>query len=220
MKKETLKKLRILIPGLLLLIFSIPIFQDQFTFEEMKKIFDTFSKGIIYTIIVFGGGAIYYLANLRGLFLKESLYQIHQNIKIGIISLCDDDPKILSAFKKLMEGRTLILVFYGFLDKDKSLKEKAKNVYFNGLIWSSVADLTAISALSFIAYTIGWFWVSRAHYLVMIALSGALHLFCELVFMPSVTAKHIDLGSEQIEHIGIHSRDELKERLREIAFGK
>lgn len=217
MKKETLKKLRIVIPGVFCLIMILPLFQETFSLESLKKAFDSISGGVLYMIIVAGVGGLYYISDIRGIFLRESLYRIHQNIKLGLLGLCYDDAEIMGAFKKLMEGRTLILVFYGFIDKDESLKEKAKNVYFNGLVWSTVADITALSAIGLIIYLIGFFVAGRSHFLWIALAAAVLHLFCEFACMPRVTNKHIDLGSEEIEHIGIHCRAELNKRLRELA---
>ena len=45
-------------------------------------------------------------------------------------------------------------IFYHFVDNDESLKDKAGDVRFNGLIWSSCFDFCILSGFGGIAYYI------------------------------------------------------------------
>jgi hypothetical protein len=151
MSKETLKTLRVFVPGLIIFVFGIPLLQGNLDFANILKTLSLL-EGVVYVGIVGILGAIYNLTNIRGRFLKKSLESIHNNIKTKLLEPFSNDQAISRSKNKLREGRYLIQVFYSLIDNHETLKEKAKNVHLNGLYWTTIADVRALSLIFFLVY--------------------------------------------------------------------
>ena len=111
----------------------------------------------------------------------------------------------------------LLKVFYYFVDNKESLKERAKGVYLNGLLWSSVADAMVMTLLlagvSIIFYLALW----RFYHLIVAVVAIAVCALLSRFLMPRVVAKHIDLGDEQVGFILDLHEPELRGKLEELA---
>lgn len=215
MKQETLKVLRITVSGVIIFLFFLPLLQNYFNLEALVGSFN-YLKGHLYLIVIFSLGGLYYIINLRKFFIKDSLSKFHNNIKTKLLSPFSDDDRIASATNKLMKGRKLIIIFYKLIDNDESLKKKARNIYFNGLIWTTVADIMAVSFVAIGFYIIRFFFLQRDHFLFFALGLGFLHLFASRILMPIVTKMHIELIDKQLDHIEVNSKEYLHKELKKL----
>lgn len=144
MEQSTLKFLRLFIPGIIIVLIGycfIQIITD-------KKLGDLdFSEYSIPLIVALAFGALYQTFNIRYLITNFTHKQIDLNIKRNIMHLYIGN---LSATQTqyLFKKNRLKNVFYKIIDSDPSLSAKGKNMYFNGLLWTSFADTFIISILS------------------------------------------------------------------------
>lgn len=215
MSQETLKRLRLLIPGILILLVFPPLFLPTLDASALwkrvsstKVLFDSFVAVVI--------GSLYIILNARRVALKSSLASIDNNIKDKLLETCLPDPVISRKVSRLKQGRTLMHVFYRLVDNDPTLQEKAKRVRFNGLLWSTAADLMTVSALGSVAYTIGFMVTDRVHHLLLMLSLMALFVVAKFGLMPIITRKHIDISNEQLEFIRLYFRTNLCNELKRI----
>jgi len=145
--------------------------------------------------------------------MKNSLIKIDENIKDKLLSPFSEDSEIKNSISKLREGDKLTNVFYYFIDNDKSLGERAKEVYFNGLIWSSLADFIVISPLAIIVYLIAFFITNNMQYMIFIAVCVGMCLLSIFLLMPLLVKKHINLSNYQLTYIIEKSKKELHDQL-------
>lgn len=226
MSQETLKRFRLIVPGVIILIalylLDLP-FYDSIArklgmgvpaWSELSE--DTVLYLLLVIVVVVLGG-LYYAFDVRGPFLRDSLRRIRNNIRDQLLAPFEDDDTIAPAAARLRKGRTLLHIFYHFVDNDESLKQKAKRVYFNGLIWSTTADVMAVSTVSALLSLLLYIASGRTHYLGLTAVFWAIYVLSAQVILPRVTKRHIELGDNQLEFILVHYRDELRTRLEKAA---
>ena len=217
MKKETLKLYRILVPGIFLFIFSLPLVQSNWVFtNSIFKIDNSEVNFWGYIILIIFLGVLYYLIDIRRFFLVDSLEKIQANIRFRLLSLCLEDQEISNNLMKLLNNKKILLVFYNIIDNDSSLKSKLMDVYLNGLIWSSIADLIAIGIFYSIIYVI-FYWIGDdANYLFYSTIMGLISLISAFIFLPLITKKHIAKSNDQLDHISIYYKKEICEQVKRI----
>lgn len=215
MSKETLKKWRLLIPGIIIILLILPGLTDSkeelFEIDKMIKAFkwtDTFYLAVVILL-----GVIYYSINLRWFVWKPFNTKVQENIKDTILNASNLSLKA-SDWYKLKSSRAVITVFYDFVDNNESLTDKSKGVRFNGLIWSSFIDLTILSGLAGFIYSILLIFTSKEHYVYL-----ALMLFClsyiSLAFTWLLTYKHKNMSNEQLEVILQTKQNEIDIKIQE-----
>lgn len=217
MELKTLQKLRFFVPGVLffiLILFFLPKnLNDLTNYLEFYNYFIE-KRNILFYILIIFISLLYYIFDIRKFLLREHLEKIHENIK----------DKLLEPFRNnyshdeinsLKQGRKLINIFYYFIDKDPSLKEKAKSVRFNGLIWTSSMDLQIISYFGSIIFFIKFMIVKLNYYFYMTILVFFLVLISPL-FINLLTKKHMSLGNEQLEIIHESHEKELEKRINDL----
>jgi len=215
MSKETLKKWRLLIPGIVIILFILPGLTNSkdelFAIDKMitaLKWTDSF-----YLVLVIVLGAIYYSLNIRWFVWKPFNYQVQENIKDKLLNASN---VLITAhdWYKLKSNRAILNIFYDFVDNNESLKEKSKGVRFNGLIWSSFIDLTILSVLAGFVYSILLIFTTKEHYVYL-----ALLLFClsyiSLAFSWLLTYKHKSMSNEQLEVIIQTKQNEINTKIKE-----
>ncbi|PPZ91593.1 hypothetical protein C3729_05840 [Cloacibacterium normanense] len=198
MEQSTLKFLRLLIPGIIIVIISycfIQIITDK-KFGDLD-----FSEYSIPLFVALVFGALYQTFNIRFLITNYTHKQIDLNIKRNIMNLYVGN---LSATQTqyLFKKDRLKNVFYKIIDSDPSLSAKGKNVYFNGLLWTSFADTFIISILSSIFILIFTLFNSTntddlrtlSFFLLLIALASICFHFVAFL-------NHIKISNSQIEFI-------------------
>ena len=207
-----LKYWRLVIPGIMVLILILFIVQDSFS--ELTKAFSDFQlKDTIYTIVVVAIGAFYYVLHIRNLLWNPYRNRVNSNIKERLISSCGIQiSEQQSAYLK--DGRILMDVFYHFIDNDNSLLEKAKRVRFNGLIWTSVVDLTIIAVVGSLLFWIKYFIETNSYNLWM-ALILLILAIVSFGLIQLATKHHLSLSNEQLDIICSSYRPELENKVNE-----
>ncbi|RNL87185.1 hypothetical protein ED312_10250 [Sinomicrobium pectinilyticum] len=201
MEQNTLKKLRLLIPGIIGVIIGT-YYYWIITGQSIEEI--EFKEYSIPILIAIAFGTLFYLTDIRFLITNFSHKKIDLNIKNHVIKLY---TKSLTDEQKqfLYKNNRLKSVFYNIIDNDESLKKKQTNVYFNGLIWTSTADLVLISFLFALVFLVSiMIFKEVADPLLMGGFILILISLISLVGHVLAFLKHIKLSNEQIEYIETH----------------
>lgn len=201
MEQTTLKYLRILIPGMFSYLGFYPIFNFYF-----GEIYDVKSVDFaIVTVISILLGAIYYQINIQYFVIEFSRHRINKNIFDKLVKIYGKD---LNESQKNFIETKYMHVFYKIIDSEESLKRKTNNVYFNGIFWTSSADLFLFSMFFGLIY---WCFFERVNdsklisflFFLMAVLSFTLHFLS--------ARKHIQLSNDQLGFIDVHNREKVKE---------
>lgn len=213
MGMTALKIWRLIVPGVLILILILFVIQESFT--DLAKTFTSFqSNDIVYTIIVVAVGVLYYILNIRKLLWNTYLNRVQNNIKNTLLSAYEQ-PLSTQQKAHLIEGRKLMIIFYHFIDNDKSLLEKAKRVRFNGLIWTSVIDLTIISVCGSLIFWVKFIIEANYYYLAM-ALILIILALVSFGLIQLTTRHHLSLSNEQLEIICQSYKTQLEDKINEL----
>lgn len=198
MEQTTLKFLRLLIPGIISVIIGY-LFIQIVTNKKLGELdFSEYTMPLIFAIVL---GALYQTFNIRFIITNFTHKQIDLNIKKNIMSLYVGNLSPTQT-QYLFEKNRLKNVFYKIIDNDPSLSSKSKNVFFNGLLWTSFADSFIISIFSSVGVIIYTFFNSGntkdlrsfAFLLLLIAFASiCLHFIAFL--------NHIKISNSQIEFI-------------------
>jgi len=207
MKRNALKFLRLLIPGLILIFEFLPMLKTFNVHYKVGEGWVSYSFLIISAVVI---GTIYHFLDFRFFITNAS----HKKINLNIVS------SLLKIYKKpvsqdeynYLKDKRLNHIFYHFIDNDKSLSAKSQLIYFNGLLWTSTADLFILSIFSSIAFLIcglcfnsDLIWLSVAYVFI------ALLAFC---FHASTINKHLELSNEQLGYIETHYQSDLKSKIK------
>lgn len=153
---------------------------------------------------------LYYLTGLRNLANRYWFEKVNENIRARMVAISglDDDPTTFS-------WRAIRPIFYSLVDNDTSLTKKSELAYFNGWIWTTVADLRALSAI-FIILSVVMFWFGTAG--AQISIFVFLVIFAVSFFASHIsTSYHKKIGDQQLEIIELSYQRTLRERLESIA---
>jgi hypothetical protein len=208
MEQSTLKYLRIVVPGLIILVGIYPIY--DFYFPNTFRI-DTIEFSYLISLSIVAG-SIYYQLNFQRILTYPSHYLIRRNIlqklvKISTLQLSENKTE------KLWKKDRFMHVFYKLIDNDESLKRKGANVYFNGIFWTSTADSFLINLCFYIVYKLFYFDLPKSAELT--TLLGLLCLLSLALHIISVI-KHIKLSNDQLDYIKTHNSLDVKNKLNEI----
>ena len=207
MEQTTLKKIRLLYPGVfsLFYIFVCGKYSDS---PLLFKVGDIEIR--LYIIIVFFG-FIYNAFDCRNIFWAPMMKKIGNNINSRMIKIAGmKEPETLTNQQK----KSIMNRFYHCVDKDDTLTIKSKNVMFNGALLSSAVDTIIMSIAVLIVEGIyaffsksaplGTFWLA----LGLIALCA---LSCFVLFK-----RHLALSNDQLDYIADFYADECSEGLSSI----
>ena len=213
MTKTVLKSLRILVPGLLLVVGGvIPIFFGPTSLATSLSQ----NEKLLTCLLPFALGAVYHILNLRRYFFAPAIEDINDQLIRNLLQPYSNHSTIGPAFATLKKGRTMMNIFYNIVDNDKSLSERAKHVYLNGLLLSSLADVRAITFLLLPFYLGGAVFAQQKAFWWYIAGAIVLHVICAPL-IKLVTKTHMDLGIEQTDYILQLKKMELEQLLIEAA---
>ncbi|AXY73641.1 hypothetical protein D3H65_06445 [Paraflavitalea soli] len=212
MTRTTLKFIRLLVPGLILVLEFLPLLKFA---GQSYKINDGWLSYSYLTLIAVGIGAFYHINNARYFVTNASHKRIDLNIMNSLLKLY---PKTLTQAQHnfLKEKKRLKNIFYNFIDNDKSLTAKSENVYFNGALWTSTADAFIISTFSSIIYLIaGTLFFKQKEVWLWGILFGGIALIAILLHLLTIF-KHINIGNDQLEFIETNKLKELETKIDEI----
>ncbi|MGD9560935.1 MAG: hypothetical protein AB7F88_00090 [Pyrinomonadaceae bacterium] len=203
MEQTTLKYLRILIPGIICLLGIFPAYRHY-----LGSVFNIGALDTTYlTLICIILGAIYYQLNLRWFLVYPSLKIIDNKI---LDSLKETYPEPLSTkqVEFLKEDDRFKTILYRLIDNDESLKKKASGVYFNGIFWTSTADLFFFSTLFFGLYR--WAFITVPNATVFSWMFFLVAIMSLLLHILSVVT-HVRLGKGQFKYVRNQMAKEAKE---------
>jgi hypothetical protein len=211
MDRTTLKQLRVLIPGLILVLEFIPMLNIIGIKYEIDNGWLSYAFLTIAALVI---GTFYHISDIRLFITKSSLKKIDLNINEALVKIY---AKPLSQEQRnfLKEKRRLKNIFYHLIDNDQSLTAKSQLIYFNGLLWTSTADLFLLSLFSSIIYmglgvitseTKAWFF----------CIAFAATAFIAYLFHILTVHKHINLANEQIEFIETHHLKTVETKIDEV----
>ncbi|WP_313191022.1 hypothetical protein [Sphingobacterium sp.] len=213
MDQNTLKILRLIIPGII--IFAVGYFFFQIlTNNQLKELnFSEFGIQLLVAVVI---GALYQTFNLRFIITNYTHKKIDLNIKNHIFKLYVGNLSP-TQIQYLFKQNRLKNVFYKIVDNDPSLVAKGKNVYFNGLLCTSFADSFIITFLSSIFVLIFTFFndtnseelLSYSFILFLIAIGSI--LFHIIAFF-----NHTKISNTQIEFIEANYISDVKKIIDNI----
>jgi hypothetical protein len=215
MEKSTLKMWRLIIPGVTIFVLTIPLSTDNI--QQLKDVVSMIKSlswdDLWYSAVILIVGALYYSLNIRWLVWKHFNNKIQNNIKERIFNLCSlkYTPE---TWYRLKNSRSLMTVFYHFVDNDESLKDKAGDVRFNGLIWSSCFDFCILSGFGGVAYYIISL-VTQKHHLIYFSSILFIGFFVFLGFSSLLTYKHLSLSNAQLDVIAQKYKQDVDTKIRE-----
>jgi hypothetical protein len=208
MEQTTLKYLRIFIPGLTLYII-VQIFYCIVLKKEINEVnFSDLGWPLIISIVL---GVLYNSFDIRYNVTNYTHKKIDLNIKNHIINLYNGSLSP-NQTQFLFQKNRLKQIFYKIIDNDPSLSIKKNNVFFNGLLWTSFADIfiiTLFSSFLFILYGIFGSYETDN----ILKYSGVLLIISLLSLLMHFQAflKHVKLSNDQIEFIETNHINTVKE---------
>jgi hypothetical protein len=206
MERNTLKFLRFLIPGLILIIEFSPMLKFVNINYTVGEGWMSYSILIIPALVI---GAIYHFLDFRFSITNVSHKKIDLNIVNSLLKIYN--KPISHDEHNYLKDKRLKHIFYYFIDKDESLTAKSQLIYFNGLLWTSTADLFILSIFSCIVFLICGLCFSNDLILLSVAYAFiALLAFC---FHASTIKKHLELSNEQLEYIETHYKSDLESKI-------
>lgn len=208
------KWLRFIIPGVMLYgLLVIFCWTTKWCELAIPKTYEEISK-LLAAILL---GFIYAMSGLREISNGYYYKRVNINVKRTLIAPFIDQHPDLGR----LTWANVRPIFYGFVDNDKSLEKQSEIIRWNGLLWTSVADLRACCIAGALLFSISivcgyhvsklGFDFGRAGY----PLTGLLLLFLlSFRWSSQLTEQHRQLGREQCEHIILDKRNELLNKLQ------
>ncbi len=208
MDQKTLKFLRLLIPGLILIFEFLPMLNELKVSFKIGEGWFAYSFLIIPALVI---GAIYHVYNVRYTVTKISHRKIDLNITSSLMKIYN--KSVSQEEHNFLKSKRLKHIFYNIVDKDPSLTAKGQLVYFNGLFWTSTADLFILSIFSSIVYFIMGYWIIDSINIWQIGVAFAgLAAFSFCLHILSII-NHYKLSNDQLEYIETHYKNELTTKI-------
>jgi hypothetical protein len=217
MDLSKLKDLRSIVPGALILAGAVPIYLDATgsSISELAKV-DKLIPGLTMAAVAYVIGWLYNVYCLRAAANRKSHARINANIKKRLLEMGRTAAISNEKREELLAGKALMIVFYSLIDSNDSLKEKAKLVRHNGLIWSSAADVTLIGSLYAAIYLPVWLSTGRTLYLVSLLIALGAAFVARFIVHPTAEKKHISLGDDQLDFMELQMKDKVEEKVNAL----
>lgn len=211
MERKTLKFLRLLIPGFILIFEFLPML------DYLKINYKIGIEWFAYSFLVIPAlvlGGIYHIYEVRFTITNVSHRKIDLNITTSLLKIYNKN--ISQVEYNFLKNRKMKHIFYNIVDKDASLTAKSQLVYFNGLLWTTTADLIILSTFSSLVYFVFGLWIFHTTevWFIGVGFAGIAALSVCLHFLSIL--KHYKLSNDQIEYIETHYQKELKEKIDEV----
>ena len=211
MSRDTLTWLRFIIPGIIFVALALPLIQPNLDLQKILEIKISWDS-LVYGGIVLLIATLYYILLPRNLVMRKSMLKVNENIKDKLLLPFAKDKVIGKSLAQLREGNKILDIFYHFVDNDKSLTERAKSLYFNGLILSTVVDLRMMLLIAAFGYFGVYFFVPQTMYFWVAIFCTVVYL-STFLFLPLLTKRHISLSDAQLNYIILNYKTELKQRI-------
>lgn len=212
MERKTLQFIRLIVPGLILVFESLPLFNAFGESFEINKGLLSYSFLILIAVAI---GAFYRISNIRYFITNYS----HKKIDLNITeSLAKIYPKELTQEQHnfLKEKRRLKNIFYYIIDNDPSLTAKSQNVYLNGALWTSTADAFIISLFcSIVCLIVGAGYLKSSHIVLWSLILAGIGIISFLLHILTVF-QHINISNDQLEYIETNKRNQVETKIDEV----
>lgn len=216
MSNTTQRYLRFLIPGMLgyIAIYYICLGCDFCNIEWPNSIDEMMKLTYVFVISV-----LYNIFNIRRIANSLPFFKVDANIMERLKTPFLDIDKRISD----IEWKDFKDIYYPIIDNDETLKIRSENIRFNGTIWSSAADLRAISSIAALFLILCWV-AQRYGFCNGIneedAIKSIIVLICVFIISFPVsyvlTVRHRRMVIEQCDYILLHKRDELERGIKEL----
>ncbi|SHI13047.1 hypothetical protein [Desulfofustis glycolicus] len=215
MNKENLKRMRFIIPGIIIIIYIIPSLSDNA--QELLNIHLLFQalkwSDSIYIVLIVLLSGLYYILNIRWLVWKPFNDKVTENIKNSLMRMCSLEISSEQWFT-IKKDRTLMNVFYHLIGNDDSLASKSKDVMFNGLVWTTCFDFTILSATGGFVYLLLSIFSGNHHY-IYISVTLYTLFYIGLAFSWLLTYRHINLSNGQLEVIKQRFKQNVDDQIKQ-----
>ncbi|KZD00953.1 MULTISPECIES: hypothetical protein [unclassified Thalassospira] len=208
MSIESLKMLRLITPGVMCLLFII-IFGHSTGFYKIE--FPSSVRDLDKSLAAICIAFVYQILPIRKWSNKPFQSDIAGNIR-------DKMREIYGVGAPELSNKDAMTIFYNFVDNDESLKIQAKIAYFNGYIWSSVADFRALTLIFCLLSIVCGFFVDNVFFNVNALAFGVLFA-CSFFVSYHVTAEHKKISDNQMRTIKNFYREKLISKMDELSGG-
>lgn len=197
MQRGTLKNIRLVMPAVIIAILFF-VLSRMLGFTKVKMPDNL--KDALYNAPLVAIGVIYAYSPLRDLANRKFHQRVNENIRarlVRIAGLADDPNKY--------EWKRVKNVFYRQIDADPSLGKRSEDIMFNGVIWTSLADLSIISMM-FVVFAV-ILWIAKFDGAAeATAVMGCICIASRLLQILS-TSRHVALGNDQLDYMEQFRRD-------------
>lgn len=216
MSLESLKSLRSYIPGIVLVLF-IRLFNTS-SIEDLKSYIETLfsfnTEEAIKMILVIVIGFFYNSFKLRRILFEPYLAIVQQNIKKRILLIINSKEKIsFTEAKNFINTNKGMILFYYIIDNDNSLTEKSKIVKYNGLIWTTLTDISIFSLFFLFLEFYKVIKFKDIYFSYVSIIFAVIGIIC-LVLNHIAVRNHIKLSNEQLDVIEQIYADKLYEKYK------
>jgi len=205
MEQKTQSFLRTVTPGGLGVLILLTLISPTKSLDQHLKVV-SFEKVLTVWIILVLVLGVTYKTFIRPVIMSKCWADVNRNIEEKLLAMASMkfDPH------SLPKNNRLLHYFYRILDKDPSLQIKRNLVYENGYYLTTCADIAFFGAVGTVLH--GGFYIVTGNYDYLWPLLAWLvgGLF-GLIMMKPYKRRHISLGSEQLEYMSEHYKDELRE---------
>lgn len=166
------------------------------------------SKGS-YSLSLLVPGLLYYITPLRSLLNDPHHTRLVEHIRKQMVQIAAVADRPGSYTWKALRP-----LFFSLIDGDESLKKKSQLAYFNGAIWTTFADATAL-ALFYLLASLALWWIG----ITAAGSAAILFLFVAVVgFLGSLvtTRKQMAIATEQLEVMELKYKPEIEARLKHL----
>lgn len=208
MDQKTLKLWRLVVPCLLFTIFAWPVGKYLPRLNELGPIDTPWFKGSLLAIIL---GLLYSMTPLRMWANQGYHLKVNRNISSELWEIAKPGVPMDTKWDWARSRR----VFYKIVDSDPTLIAKTQNVMANGFLWTTAADLRAISFVSAMSYALLWLTLGEAHGVKAWFIGASACFFVSFLLSDHLTKKHVSLSNEQLEHMSMYHQGDLSQKIDE-----
>jgi hypothetical protein len=210
MEYKLLSKIRYFVPGMMLYVLCVSVcWVTEWCKLEIPKTWEEFLKLGLAAVLAYP----YTASGLRNRMNEFYFDAVNKNLVRGLTEPFKSDPGV----PRGLTWQQIRPTFYHLVNSDAALTHHSHRAYANGALWTSAADLRAISLIGVLAFITSIFigqMFENAQFPPARAIIGV--LVC-LVLMgisfpisSALTKKQIEIGNEQLEHILTHHRQKLR----------
>jgi hypothetical protein len=210
MEHNTVKYLRVFVPGFILIIASLPIILRFNESANLLKDYQTIFLGM-YPIVAIVIGVFYDIFDGRSILWGKDMEKIQSHIIEEIFKAYKDDSQIYKKSLDRSNFRAIRDFHYSLIDSDKSLTIRSKQIFFNGTVLTTMIDIQIILGFFLLIYLYLFRFTHDLFFLVLLLPAGILITFAYLGRKKAFN-KHLKLVSGQIAFY--HNDQELSQKVK------